>query len=730
MASKLTNFVTSRQIPIWFSLNSYISSLSCANPSEISPETHQNVPKINEFDPKIRSFKNMLTPETLIRVLDSAPDLNSSIEIFRWASLQNRFRHTADTYRWMIFKAGMAGNGEEFDILCREMVSERCPNSEEAFGGLIESFVKNRRVREAVRVLEIMNLSKFRVSIGVCNALLGILVEQRRDFCTFLFAYKEMVKAGTVPNVETLNYLIEVLCENNMVDCALDQFRRMGNKGCSPNSRTFELLICGLCWSSRVDECVMMLDEMCKNSCSPSCEFYSNVIPLLCMFNRPDEGVRLFYMMKDSGFSPSVDIYRFLVHCLCENLKLDDAEKLFAQMVEGSLGPTSELYEDIVIGLCKLGRFVEACNFLEENLVLMTSPHNSLIEGYCNAGRFCEANDHLEKMVVRKVADDVSWSILIRGLCEKAKTRKGLEVLNRMIVSSYIPDVAAYSALIFGFCRESKFGEALGLFHQVRVRYWVLDSSSCSELIEGLCHEKKVHEASDVFCYMSRRGSSIRSSSFDILIKSVCLFGKLDAAISLCSLAYHSDASCIVATYKTILQGLDELGQVKNGSILFSRMLVLGCALDAEMYHLLIDGMHLQNRTNDCAHLLKQMVDDGFIPSSMTLDKLLSTLACNSQLHLVIQSVEKLVCMEGVIAVDMYNMMIGGLWKEGYKHEAGKLLDLMLEKGWVPDATTHGLLIGSSVGEEGDGLSEASKDFVLQDRVGNILVEGLEVEGT
>ncbi|KAK9125847.1 hypothetical protein Scep_014693 [Stephania cephalantha] len=725
MASKLTNFVTSRKIPMWFSLNSYISNL-CAKPVEIPPETHQNAPKINEFDPKIRSLKNILTPETLIRALDSAPDLNSSIEIFRWASLHKRFRHTADTYSWMIFNVGMDGNGEEFDVLCREMASERCPNSEEVFGGLIESFANNCRVREALRVLEIMNLSKFRISIGVCNALLGILVKQKRDFCTFLFAYKEMVKAGIVPNVETLNYLIEVLCENNMVDCALDQFRRMGNKGCSPNSRTFELLICVLCRRSRVNECVMMLDEMCRSSCSPSCEFYSNVIPLLCMFNRPDEGVRLFYMMKDSGFLPSVDIYGFLVHCLCENLKLDDAAKLLAQMVEGSLAPTSESYEDIVTGLCKLGRFVEACNILEENLVSMTSPHNSLIEGYCNAGRFYEANDHLEKMVVRNLADDLSWSILIRGICEKAETRKGLEVLNRMIVSSYIPDGAAYSALIFGLCKESKFGEALDLFHQVRVRYWTLDSTSCSELIEGLCHEKKVHEASDVFRYMSSRGSSIRSSSFNILIKSVCLIGKLDEAISLCSWTYISGISCTVTTYKTILQGFYELGQAKNGLILFSRMLVLGCPIDAEMYHLLINGMHLKNNTNNCAHLLKRMVGDGFVPRLKTLDKLLSTLACNSQLHLVIQSVEKLVCMEGVLAPDMYNIMISGLWKKGYKHEASKLLDLMLEKGWVPNATTHGLLIGSSVGEEGDGISEASKDFVLQDQVGNILVEGLE----
>jgi hypothetical protein len=47
-------------------------------------------------------------------------------------------------------------------------------------------------------------------------------------------------------------------------------------------------------------------------------------------------------------------------------------------------------------------------------------------------------------------------------------------------------------------------------------------------------------------------------------------------------------------------------------------------------------------------------------------------------------------------------MLINDFWKEGNKLVACHLLDLMWEKGWVPDSTTDGLLIGCVAREEED----------------------------
>jgi pentatricopeptide repeat protein len=100
-------------------------------------------------------------------------------------------------------------------------------------------------------------------------------------------------------------------------------------------------------------------------------------------------------------------------------------------------------------------------------------------------------------------------------------------------------------------------------------------------------------------------------------------------------------------------------------------------------------------------------------------------LAKHSQLYLISVSLDKLASDCEVLDSAMYNILINGMWKEGNKNDARRLLDLMLEKGWVPDAMTHGLLIGSAdMEEKGEGML-AYVDLSTKDGVGDILAEGL-----
>lgn len=92
-----------------------------------------------------------------------------------------------------------------------------------------------------------------------------------------------------------------------------------------------------------------------------------------------------------------------------------------------------------------------------------------------------------------------------------------------------------------------------------------------------------------------------------------------------------------------------------------------------------------------------------------------------SQLHRIFLALDKLIKNHEVLDSAMCNILINGLWKEGYRSEACRMLDMMLEKGWVPDASTHGLLMGSVVREEAKG----KLDIDTQDKISNILEEGL-----
>lgn len=725
MASKIPTFLLSKRLPIQSSLKTFrffsIPSAACVqNPPGIDSST----PNSAEFESATRFLRSRLHLEGLICVLDSTLDLNLAVNIFKWASIQKNFRPTLEIYTHVILKLGLAGNHQEMGRLLKEMVKLELPNLEEALGFLIHSFCRNQRLIEALKVFEHANSVKRILLVSSCNALLGTFVSKRGNIQTVMSVYKEMVKAGILPDVETLNHLIKALCESGHLELALTQFHRMSKKQCAPNSQTFEILINALCSSSRVDESVKVLNQMIDLGCKPQRDFYASIIPLFCRINRFEEGVKLFRMMKNTGLQLEAHLYSILVLCLCENQQLDDALELFEDMLASGFAPVTNMYVDIVNGYCNMGKLDKAMSFLDGNNTLEIKPYNALLKGYCNEGRFLEAIMYLRKMADQGLTDSMSWNIIIRGLCKIANGGKAFEVIGRMIVSSYMPEQATYSAIIIGYCKMGSCEHALDIFRLACVNNMTLDSESCSELIEGLCHAKQVQEATEVFDYITNKGVSLTTNSLNMLIQEICLAGKVHEAIRLRSFAVHKGTYCIPDTYATILLALLNLNKENDLLAFLSQMLVEGCALDARIYCILICGLCTDITMSVAALLFNQMIHDGFFPDSKTLETLVFSFAKFSQLHVVVHSLEKLINESRLLSPTVCNMIIHALLKEGHRHEACKFLDWIIEMGWVPDTETHGLLVGSFNLQERDtiiGESEASGN----DNVSNILAEGL-----
>ncbi|XWS64407.1 hypothetical protein CRYUN_Cryun05aG0001900 [Craigia yunnanensis] len=725
MLLKFSTLKFSNKLPRCLNLPGRYFSVAYANTLQPKPETYPNPPYLDDFEANIRFLRNNLNPDSLIRVLDKTQDLNSALKIFKWAALEKRFNHTADTYYHIILKLGLAGNVKEMDDFCLNLARDKCVGAEETLASLIDTFVRHSRVNEAIRVLVNMILGGYNPSIKIFNDLLGALVKEKKDFQHVLFVYKEMVKAGVVPTVDTLNSLLEVLFETNRVESGLDQFRRMRKKGCSPTVRTYEIVIKGLILNGRVDEAMLILHEMLELGCQLDLSFYTCIVPLISQENRLEEGIQLFRLMRASNLVPDLLICRKLIRCLCMNLHLDDATDILEEMIEIGEIPPVDSFVDIVNGFCEGERYIEAIHFLENNCGNLSSPHKAFLKGCCKAGKFLLGKSVLEKMSERGIADCDSWNILIRWICENMGVNKAYELLGRMIVQSVIPDCVTYAALVIGNCKLNKYEDALELFYYTHSKFWVLDSICYSRLVEGLCWLEKIKEAVEIYYYMSKSGCLLEVNTFNKLIKAVCDVGKVDEAVKLRSLAYYSGTSCTSLTYTTIMFALHKSERAKDVLIMLSQMLIGGCTVHAEAYCILIRSMSTLNRFKDCALFFKLMLNEGLMPDSETMHDLFSCLTNHSQLHLVLKDIDKIISRREILDSAMFNLLINGLWKEGCKSEARLLLDLMLERGWVPDATTHTLVIGSNVNEVTSRGRTIYENSLEQDNVSNILAEGL-----
>lgn len=715
MAVKLSSLAFSRRLSRWVKLNASISSFSCANIVEINPESDGSRLNLNEFESKVEFLTNKLHPDSLIHVLDSTEDVKSSLKLFKWASLQKKFKHNADTYCRMILKLGMNGNIEEMEGYCKEMVKENVPHFYEVLLSLIDSFVKNHRFDEALRVLSCICSTSFRPSLIVFNDLMGALVKAKKDFKDVLFVYKEMVKAGVIPNVETLNCFLEALFESNRVDMALDQYRKMNKKGSIPNSRTFVVLISRLIARQLVDESLVILNELFELDCELDFSFYSCIIPELSRVNEYEAGLKLITKMRASNVSPDSRTYGAMIHILCQKLYMDDAVSLYREMLDGGLTLAENVHTNIISGFCRSYKFGAAKKFLEDFNVDEVCPYNVLLEAYCSSGDLVAVADLFDKMFKSNRTDSLSWNILIEYLCGNGWIRKAMEVLCKMIVCSFVPDSITYSALVIGKCKVDKLEEALLLFNQVKENHLELDFLSYSKLVESLCQNGKALEAAVIFCYMSSKNFSLHLTSFNMLIKGVCEAGKVSTAVKLLFLAPACGTLYSCLTYNTIMKNLSKCGKTDSLLAMLSQMIVNGCSPNEETYCILIQSMSMANQSSPCVWLFNLMLNHGLFPNSETITSLLICLAKHSQLHRILHAMDKHILSSDSLDSPMYNMLITGLWKEGHKTAANRILDIMLGRGWVPDTITHRMVMGS-VGES----------FSRQDEVSSILEDAFQ----
>ncbi|XP_020112446.1 pentatricopeptide repeat-containing protein At1g12775, mitochondrial-like isoform X2 [Ananas comosus] len=709
---------------VLFPLKFHLYSTTVIAPLHNSLETGQHMLNSRKYESVVLSLKNRLQSGRLIDVLNSTSDLNSSLRIFKWALLQKGFHHSAETYSLIILRLGLMGDHQNMEALLREMVQMRPPNLEPMLDQLILSFSQNHKFTEALEVFQHASSLKLRLSLLACNALLRGFVLEGRSFPSFMLVYKEMVKVGIIPDVESLNLLIKVLCGIGRFDLALDQLHRMNKKCCTPNSETFEILIAALCSNDKVDESVKILNEMLERGCTLDRQFYIRVIPIFCWSNKFDEATKLFRMMKDTGLQIEMGLYSMMIQCLCENLMLNDAVGIFEELSAVGFVATSSIYVDIVNGYCKLGKFSEAMSFLDENNVWEIEPYNALLRGLCDVGRFHGAVLCIKKMFTRGLTNIFSWNFLIRGFCNEGNVKSAFEVIARMIVSSFMPEERTYSAVITAYCKMGLLEKALDIFKQAKAKNMCMDSETSSELIEGLCGVKRIEEATEMFYYLTGKGCSLSPWALSMLIQETCLVGKVCEAVKLHSKATSNGIFCTPMAYATIMVGLLNLKKEKDLLPLLAQMFTKGCILDGPTYATIVCSFCTKSTIREGAVLFNKMIHDGFFPDSKMLEMVVFNTTASSLLNKVVHSLIKVINQAGLLNPRICNTIIYGLVKEGYKHEASKFLDQMLENGWVPDPQTHGLLVGNVNLEESDETGESHENY-FDDRVSNILAEGL-----
>ncbi|KAJ6747786.1 PENTATRICOPEPTIDE REPEAT-CONTAINING PROTEIN [Salix koriyanagi] len=373
-----------------------------------------------------RSF-NQITPFQLCKLLELPLDVETSMEIFKWAGAQKGYCHSFSVYYLLIDKLGAAAGFKVIDRLLLQMKEE----------GIV--------FRESLFIL----IMKYYGRAGLPGQATRLLLDMKGVYCC-------------EPSCRSYNAVLDVLVVGNCPSVASNVFYDMLNKGISPNDYTFGLVMKALCMVNEVDNACLLLRDMTKHGCVPNSVIYQTLIDALSKRDRVDEALKLLEEMFLMGCPPDVNTFNTVIYGFCRLNRVLEGAKLVDRMILKGFTPNDLTYGYLMHGLCKTGRIDEAQTLLNKVPNPNVVHFNTFVNGFVRSGRLNEAMTFVyDKMINNGYVPDVhTFSTLVNGLCKKGLFGSAIELVNEMDAKGCKPNLNTYTILINGFCKKGQLEEA------------------------------------------------------------------------------------------------------------------------------------------------------------------------------------------------------------------------------------------------------------------------------
>ncbi|XP_023735490.1 putative pentatricopeptide repeat-containing protein At5g43820 isoform X1 [Lactuca sativa] len=291
---------------------------------------------------------------------------------------------------------------------------------------------------------------------------------------------------------------------------------------------------------------------------------------------------------------------------------------------------------------------------LNKNLEMLLSPEDKLrgifiqkLNGKTEIKRALSAAsvdievtfDLVAKVVNRGSLDGGSMVTFFKWAIEKGKV---------------FEDVDSYNIVLKGLGRRKFFNYMINLLGEMREKGVNPNHETLFIFMDSYVKAKQVSKALHMFKKLEEFGMEYDSESLKVMLRCLCNRSH-------------------VATASSLLYKMKE--KVR---------------LDCETYNILLCGLSKFGKINEIERVLKEMVEDGFDPDSLTFSYLLEGLGragrINDVIDIFVKLKEKRTC---VLNVNLFNAMIFNFISIGDIDESLKYYNLMLSNNCEPNMETY-----------------------------------------
>lgn len=413
-----------------------------------------------------------VSPAVVVEVLKKLSNAGFlALSFFRWAEKQQGFKHTTESYNWLIESLGKI---KQFNVIWN-LVSDMKRKgilSRETFALISRRYARARKVKEAIESFEKMEKFGFQVGVSDFNRLIDTLCKSR-NVLKAQEVFDKMKHSRFKPDIKSYTILLEGWGQDQNLLRLNEVYREMRDNGFEPDVVTFGIVINAHCKVKKYDEAIRLFHEMKAKNVKPSPHVFCTLINGLGSEKRLSEALEFFEQLKLSGFAPEAPTYNAVVAAYCWSMKMADAYRMVNEMRKFGIGPNSRTYDIILHHLIKGRRSKQAYSVFqrmssEPGCEPTVSTYEIMVRMFCNEERLDMAIQIWDEMKAKGVLPGMHmFSTLINSLCYENKLEDACKYFQEMLDVGIRPPAAMFSNLKQALLDEGREDTALLLAEKI-----------------------------------------------------------------------------------------------------------------------------------------------------------------------------------------------------------------------------------------------------------------------
>lgn len=431
------------------------------------------------------------------------PDLNRAFQLFEEYKRINKPDQII--YNCLIDACINAGNIDKAYELFGEIKSDSDLKLDEvSFNTLIKGCCRNRKLHQAVTLLE------------------------------------EMKQMGIKPNRITYNSLIDTCVKSQKMSDAWRFYDEMNRTNIKPDNFTYSILINGIKANHtnkhELERALTMVEQLQSTpEFKPDEILYNSLIDTCIKFNEINKGLSLYEEMKKKNIEPSEITYGILIKAFGKINDLVKAFKTFEQMKLKHMKINDVTYGCLLDACVKNERMDLALILVEkikqDNIALNTILYTTLIKGFAKVNKFDEAFQvfQLMKENPKTYPNVITYNCMLDACVRCDHMEKLLEIFDEIQKNSSLrPDLVTYSTIIKGYCKEKNIEKASSFFHLMLNSKVRPDEPLINLLLECCFATGKLDKGTEIYGIMNSLRIPATNITYSILIKVSSLYLKWD----------------------------------------------------------------------------------------------------------------------------------------------------------------------------------------------------------